>query len=551
MKIQTHSLKKEYNMKTALISVYNKTGIEEFAQGLLKRGFGKLISSGGTAATLKKAGIPVTDVADISGLSPILGHRVVTLVPQIHGGLLATEEQRAELEELGYPWIDLACVDFYPLIEEIRRPGATRESVIEKTDIGGPTMVRSAIKGRRIVIVESTDRSRVLEWLDAGEPDSDRFKNNLAAKAEGIVANYCLESARFHSEGKIDGMIGYEVAPCKYGENAWQTPAGLFARYGADDPLALQNFKLVAGDALSYNNWCDIDRMLQTITHIAAGFEQNLNLRPFIALAVKHGNPCGAAVSFFPYLPSVATQKAIEGDTLAIFGGSVMTTFEIGDDQAKELIHHKMPEGQKRILDVVVAPSFTAEAIEILSRKHGKCRLVVNSHLAKLTEQDLDQKRRLRFVRGGFLKQPNYTFVLQFSDFEKAEETESEISLQTKCDLLLAWAVGSTSNSNTITLVKDGMLIGNGVGQQDRVGAAQLAIERARRSTHDIKGAVAYSDSFFPFPDGPEVLADAGIKTILASSGSRNDGLIKETCRKCDVALYFVPDVKCRGFFGH
>ncbi|KKS45319.1 MAG: IMP cyclohydrolase / Phosphoribosylaminoimidazolecarboxamide formyltransferase, partial [Parcubacteria group bacterium GW2011_GWA2_42_18] len=123
MKIQTHSLKKEYNMKTALISVYNKTGIEEFAQGLLKRGFEKIISSGGTATVLKKAGIPVTDVAEISGLPAVLGHRLVTIVPQIHGGLLATKEQRAELEELGYPWIDLACVDFYPLIEEIRRPG--------------------------------------------------------------------------------------------------------------------------------------------------------------------------------------------------------------------------------------------------------------------------------------------------------------------------------------------------------------------------------------------------------------------------------------------
>src|SRR3989344_3882896 len=531
MKIQTHSLKKEYNMKTALISVYNKTGIEEFAQGLLKRGFGKLISSGGTAATLKKAGIPVTDVADISGLSPILGHRVVTLVPQIQGGLLATEKQRIELEELGYPWIDLACVDFYPLIEEIRRPGATRESVIEKTDIGGPTMVRSAIKGRRIVIVESTDRSRVLEWLDAGEPDSDGFKNNLAAKAEGIVANYCLESARFHSSGEIDGMIGYEVAPCKYGENAWQTPAGLFARYGADDPLALQNFKLVAGDALSYNNWCDIDRMLQTITHIAAGFEQNLNLRPFIALAVKHGNPCGAAVSFFPYLPSVATQKAIEGDTLAIFGGSVMTTFEIGDDQAKELIHHKMPEEQKRILDVVVAPSFTAEAIEILSRKHGKCRLVVNSQLDKLTKLDLDKKERLHFVRGGFLKQPNYMSVLR----------SFNLNLAVEYDLTLAWAVGSTSNSNTITLVKDGMLLGNGVGQQDRVGAAKLAVDRALRGGHDLKGAVAYSDSFFPFPDGIEILANAGIKTILASSGSRNDELIKKICQERGVAFYLLP----------
>ena len=192
--------------KNALVSVFNKDGVVEFVWDLVDLGW-RIISSGGTARVLAAAGVPVTDVAEISGLPAILGHRVVTLVPQIHGGLLATEDQMAELESLGYPWIDLVCVDLYPLQAEIARPGATRESVIDKTDIGGPTMIRSGAKGRRLVIVDSDDRNVVLAHLLANEPNSAEFRNYLAAKAEGIVAEYCLASANYHSDGKIYGFF--------------------------------------------------------------------------------------------------------------------------------------------------------------------------------------------------------------------------------------------------------------------------------------------------------------------------------------------------------
>lgn len=195
-------------MPTALISVFNKEGIVPFAGTLIELNW-RIISSGGTARTLSEAGLPVTDVAEISGLPAVLGHRVVTLVPHIHGGLLATEDQREELNELGYPWIDLCCVDFYPLRDAIADPTATEESVIEKTDIGGPTMVRSAAKGRRIVVVDPADRTRVLEWIKSGQPDPDKFKRKLAAKAEGIVADYCLQAARFHSNGEISGSVTF------------------------------------------------------------------------------------------------------------------------------------------------------------------------------------------------------------------------------------------------------------------------------------------------------------------------------------------------------
>lgn len=193
-------------MPTALISVFNKDGIVPFAQTLIGLGW-TIISSGGTAKVLSEAGLAVTDVAEISGLPAVLGHRVVTLTPQIHGGLLATEDQREELEKLDWPWIDLCCVDFYPLRAAIADPNSTEESVIEKTDIGGPTMVRSAAKGRRIVVVDHADRARVLAWIKAGQPHASQFKRELGAKAEGIVADYCLQAARYHSKGEIEGLI--------------------------------------------------------------------------------------------------------------------------------------------------------------------------------------------------------------------------------------------------------------------------------------------------------------------------------------------------------
>jgi phosphoribosylaminoimidazolecarboxamide formyltransferase / IMP cyclohydrolase len=193
--------------KTALISVYNKEGIIDFTKSLIDLGW-RIISSGGTAKHLIDEGIKVIDVADITGMPAILDHRVVTLHPKIHGGLLAldTPEHLAELEKYEIPWIDMVCVDFYPLEEEVKKPDATHDSVIEKTDIGGPTMIRSGAKGKRITICDKEDREKVIQWLKAGEPDREIFLNNLSAKAEFIISRYCAISAGFH-RGKISESI--------------------------------------------------------------------------------------------------------------------------------------------------------------------------------------------------------------------------------------------------------------------------------------------------------------------------------------------------------
>ncbi|MDD5503048.1 MAG: hypothetical protein PHH26_06275, partial [Candidatus Thermoplasmatota archaeon] len=448
-----------------------------------------------------------------------------------------------ELNALGFPWIDLVCVDLYPLKEAVSKPDATLASVLEKTDIGGPAMLSSAAKGRRIVICDPADRIRVITWLKEGKPNEDEFITKLSAKADGVIAGYRLASARYHSQGAIDGMIGTQVSACKYGENARQTPAGLYST-GSNDPLGLDKFKLVQGTAPSFINWCDADRMLQTMTHIAAAFDANRGQVPRISIGVKHGNPCGTA---WETRMKQTLESMLDGDLRAIFGGFVMVNFPIDEKLAETLLTYDMPSDQRRLLDGIVAPSFTEGAVEMLKRKGDKCRLIANPALADLSRNSLDRARRLRYVRGGLLAQPNYTFVLELDKLTRHGFCTSD----RENDILLAWAIGSTSNSNTITLVKNGMLIGNGVGQQDRVGAAKLALQRACDAGHDVHGAVAYSDSFFPFPDGPKVLAESGIKAILASSGSINDKLTIEVCEKHGVTLLMVPDKEGRGFFGH
>ncbi len=523
-------------MRNALISVYHKDGIVDFARQLINLDF-VIYASGGTFKHLTENGVPALPVSDLVGGEAILGHRVVTLSREVHAGLLAknTEADIAELASLAIPRLDLACVDLYPLEAEIAKAGSTRLSVIEQTDIGGPTMIRSGVKGGRLVICDPKDRQKVIDWLKAGEPENG-FVNELGSKGEFTIARYCMASANYLSEGKYVGITGERVTTCKYGENAWQTPAYLYSS-GSDDPLALDKFVVIEGTPPSYNNYLDINRLLQTMTHISQGYAVNQGVGTSIAIGVKHGNPCGAAAGSNR---AEILRKMMAGDPLAIFGGLIMTNFAIDADLCEVLI--------KKMSDGIIAPAFSLEAIELLRRKGDKCRFIVNPALTAWSA-DLDRKPLFRQVRGGFLMQPNYTFT---PDFKREEIVKyGKATTQQECDMMLAWAIGSTSNSNTITLVKNEMLIGNGVGQQDRVGAANLAIARAQRSGHNTEGAVAYSDSFFPFPDGVEALIGYGVKSIFTSSGSVRDKETIDLCESAGVALYMVPDAKGRGFFGH
>ncbi len=334
-----------------------------------------------------------------------------------------------------------------------------------------------------------------------------------------------------------------QLAPVKYGENPYQASPGLFADTENSDPLAIARFELQGGSAPSYNNYADLDRLLQTMTHIAAGLEKNNLPVANIALGAKHGNMCGGAINDGVWF---AATDMLDGDLLAIFGGLTMANFPLDSQYARLLQYHRMDEGQKRLLDGVIAPDVSEAVLDTMQRKGGKLRILTNQALGNLGLQSLDSAERYRYVRGGILVQDNYTFVPQLP-----ETLTYPNGRDMKRDMILAWGIGSTSTSNTITLVKNGKLIGNGVGQQDRVAAAELALKKAARSGHSTVGAVAYSDSFFPFPDGPQVLANAGIAGIFTSSGSIHDETALEPFYDAGVQVITVPDAEGRGFYGH
>lgn len=532
----------------ALLSVFDKTGIEEFARELSELGW-RIYASGGTAETIKKAGVKVTDTSELSKGGAILGHRVVTLAREIYAGLLAddSKEQKAELEALGIPRINLVCVDMYPLKEAIADPNASEADIIEKTDVGGPTLLHAASKGRRIVLSRAEQRKEVIKWLKDGKPDEQVYVRKLAAVAEREVANYMLKSAKYLGKGDTCGFIGDRKAQSSYGENPWQGNAAFYVDVDDDDPLSIGRFELVEGIALSYNNFTDVDRLLQTVTHAGATFDKNEKKVPAIVLGAKHGNLCGAA---FDNDPIKAAKKMLEGDLRAIFGGSIVVNTNMTRELAETIMTYEMEEGRKRILDIVMAPGVDDDALEILKRKNGKLRLLINPALGKLTQDSLDKKLRSRYVRGGRLTQDNYTHVIDCSS-EDVEKRGKPISDERMRDMQFAWAIGCTSSSNTICIVRDGMLLANGVGQQDRVTAAELALMRAKNAGHDTKGAVAYSDSFFPFPDGPQILASAGIEGILTTRGSIRDKEVIDTLTEAGVSFCTFPDKEARGFYAH
>jgi phosphoribosylaminoimidazolecarboxamide formyltransferase / IMP cyclohydrolase len=563
--------------KIALLSVTCKKGdgyrdIARYAQALLANGYQKILASGGTRTYLKENGVPVTDSADFiasfvrgalreKGIEmpeklerllgkPWLDHRMATISSELFGALISNPnvaKHTDELTERFLEQIDHYCCDFYEFAQEVAREGATPESINEKRDIGGPSGVESAVKGERAVIADPDDRREFILWLEAGRPSEVDYIRALGAKAEFIAAKYNAQVAMYRGRGGYDFVAGMRIAQGK-GENEIQGPYD-FYDHGTNDLLAHSKFELLEGNPMGYVNRTDLDRLLQTMTHAAAAFELNYQKVPHLAFGVKHGNCCGGAYDWNS--PVTAVKKMLEGDLQAVFGGFVMTNFPIEDECAQALVLHKLEPGVKgRLLDGIVTPAFTMKTWLGLASKSGRRRLIVNDALEKLGVSSLDQSPLRRGLRGGHLKQKNYTYVPRLHDENKELAVYGDFEAN-RHDLLLAWAICATSNSNTITLVKDGMLIGNGVGQQSRVRAARLALFNATDSGHDPKGSVAWSDSFFPFPDGPQKLIEGGVTAIGTTSGSQNDRLTVELCKEMGVSLLMIPDSVARGFFGH
>jgi phosphoribosylaminoimidazolecarboxamide formyltransferase / IMP cyclohydrolase len=536
----------DINQKWALISVSEKKGIVEFAEQLVKHGY-KIMSTGGTAGVLREAGIEVKDVSDIVG-EPIMGDKVKTLSREIAAGLLARRDRDDELKEMRdkkIRIIDLVCVDMYPLENAIEQDGTNLEFILKNTDVGGPTMLHEGAKGKKITISTVEQRQEVLNWLDNGKLNEEEFINKLNGRAEYEVGRYIGVSAKSRSGGGCEFVPLLRNRELLYGINpSMKANVCRVDIDRKDDSLAFYNFNLVAGTETSTNNLDDWNKALGVLTHLAAGMDVNFgDHKQAMMVGVKHGSACGVAIDSDP---RVVAQKMIEGDPLSIFGGIVISNFEINEEIAEILLSHEVESG-RRILDNIYAPKFTKEAIAMLERKKDKCRFLENMALKNLDRNSLDKQPMMTSIRGGMIIQDNFTYILDFNHPE-LQVHGGELTEKIKKEIILAWAIGCMSSSNTITIVKDNYLLGNGVGQQDRVGGAALAIARATRSGHDLKGSTAYSDSFFPFPDGIKTLIDAGVKVVFSSSGSVGDPRVIETAKEAGILLVMLPDKVCRGF---
>ena len=336
------------------------------------------------------------------------------------------------------------------------------------------------------------------------------------------------------------------VTKLRYGENAYQQAEFCWGP-AARDPLALGHFSTLAGE-LGMVNMTDMERALTTLTYTHAALTATvIPDTPFqIALAVKHGNCCGAA---YHLSKDGALRSMIEGDLDAVMGGCVMVNFPIGVNEAEILLHH--PNEKRRIIDVLIAPSISSEAIALLARKEDRCKMIINEalgYLPALPNSGVSMEKRRRQVRGGEIVQDAYRVPQLFTENTFISGNRRR---RLEPDLAFAAAICATSNSNTINLVKDGMLLGQGVGQTTRVGAAELAVKIANKRGRRTDGAVSVGDSFFPFDDGVKVLIEAGITALFSTSGALRDQEVRDACVEGNVTLYQLPDKEARMFFGH
>jgi phosphoribosylaminoimidazolecarboxamide formyltransferase/IMP cyclohydrolase len=508
--------------RRALISVSNKRGIAAFARKLHRMGF-EIISTGGTAKALEESRIPIVPVSEVTGEPEILGGRVKTLHPKIHGGILANLEDPdhvTELVEHGIGPVDLVCINLYPFQEAVAS-GAPEEEAIEQIDIGGPAMLRAAAKNfKSVTVVPSPEfYNEVLAELELGEVSLET-RRRLALAAFHRTALYDAAIVGWLEKGVETGSLEpnsvgleaefpelltarYEKAlPLRYGENPHQR-AAYYARVGEEHLLT--GVEKLGGKDLSFNNLHDVDAARALLVELG---------ERAAAVIVKHANPCGAAVG---ETLSEAYDGALAGDPVSAFGGIVALSRTV-DAQLAEKITQVFTE-------VLVAPEFTTEAREAFATKPNTILLQAGPlALPELSPKD---------VTGGLLLQE--TDVTE-DDSEYKVVTEREPTPQQMADLLFAWRVAKRVKSNAIVLSRDGATVGIGGGQTSRVDASELAVKKAGERT---RGAVAASDAFFPFADGVEALAEAGIEAVIQPGGSRRDEEVVQAANRHGVAMLF------------
>ncbi|MGQ7278431.1 bifunctional phosphoribosylaminoimidazolecarboxamide formyltransferase/IMP cyclohydrolase [Brevibacillus thermoruber] len=506
------------SVKKALISVSDKTGLIPFARRLADAGV-EIISTGGTAAMLKEAGIPVIGISEVTGFPEILDGRVKTLHPNIHSGLLAVrdnETHRQQLNELQIETIDLVVVNLYPFKQTIAKPDVTFAEAIENIDIGGPTMLRAAAKNHQYVtvVVDAADYEQVAAEIEKEGDTSLDTRRRLAAKVFRHTAAYDALISRYLSEQVGDFLpesytVTYEKAQdLRYGENPHQRAA--FYREPLAAGASIARAEQLHGKELSYNNINDADAALAIVREFA---------EPAV-VAVKHSNPCGVGIGADI---REAYQKAYEADPVSIFGGIVAANRPVDRDTALLM--------KETFLEIILAPDFTEEALAVLTEKKN-LRLL---RIPALNEsREAAQGFRIAPVAGGALVQ-EYD-VKQLEDADIRVVTDKQPTADELAQLKFAWKVVKHVKSNAIVLARENMTIGVGAGQMNRVGAANIAIAQAGEKA---KGAVLASDAFFPMPDTVEAAAKAGVTAIIQPGGSVRDQDSIDACNRHGIAMVF------------
>lgn len=508
----------------ALISVSDKTGIVEFAKELHQLGV-EIISTGGTAKALSDAGIPVIGISDITGFPECLDGRVKTLDPHIHAGILAmrsNEEHMKQIKELGVTPIDLVVVNLYPFKQTILKEGVKLEEAIENIDIGGPTMLRSAAKNYQdvSVIIDPKDYELVLNELKENKKVSKETNFYLSSKVfehtahyDTLIANYMREQRGAEVLPDIVTMTFEKVQDMRYGENPHQKAA--FYKEIGNTKGMLTNAKQLHGKELSFNNINDTHGALELLKEFS---------EPTV-VACKHANPCGVGSADTIY---EAYMKAYNSDPKSIFGGIVVANREIDASTAAEI--------NKIFIEIVVAPSYSEEALEILKSKKNIRLLELKDIECKQPDTAYDLKK----VSGGILIQTVDNSLYDESELKvvtKRKPTEQEME-----DLNFAWKIVKYAKSNGIAIGKNKQSLGIGPGQVNRIWACEQAIDHTIEAlgADILKGAALASDAFFPFPDCVEAAAKAGITCIIQPGGSLNDQLSIEACDKYNIAMVFV-----------
>jgi phosphoribosylaminoimidazolecarboxamide formyltransferase/IMP cyclohydrolase len=529
----------------ALLSVSDKTGIVELAQALHAQGI-KLLSTGGTAKLLSEAGLAVTEVAEMTGFPEMLDGRVKTLHPRVHGGLLARRdfpEHMAALAEHAIDTIDVLVVNLYPFESTVAKPGCTLEDAIENIDIGGPAMVRSAAKNWKdvAVLTDAAQYATVIAELKASGKVSDKTKFALSVAAfnrisqyDGAISDYLSavqvgdDVPAVNAAPKLDLFPGQsngrfiKVQDLRYGENSHQSAALYRDLYPA--PGSLVTAKQLQGKELSYNNLADAD----------AAWECVKSFNTPACVIVKHANPCGVAVGK-DALESYS--KAFQTDPTSAFGGIIALNTQLDEAAAQQIA--------KQFVEVLMAPSFTAAALEVFKAKVNVRILQIDLPAPLGASRasgasDWDQGRNvmdMKRIGSGILLQTSDNHELTLADLKVV--TTKQPTAEELNDLLFAWNVAKFVKSNAIVFCKGGMTMGVGAGQMSRLDSARIASIKAGHANLSLAGTVVASDAFFPFRDGLDVVVDAGATCIIQPGGSMRDDEVTAAANERGVAMVF------------